>query len=64
VWDVKQECDSTGNKLSLTEIGSQVLPEVFQKIEKPLDYNNRQLKKFRQHIRELYTCAQRLIDNG
>jgi hypothetical protein len=62
VYDLRQGCDSTGKKLSWTDIGRQVLPEEFQKIKHPFVKKNRNYRKLESRIKALYADAKKLID--
>ena len=64
VYDLKQAYDRNGAKVSWVDIGREVLPEDFKKIQHPFDNENRDHKKFRGRIRELYAFARELIDNA
>jgi len=64
VYDLKQESNRNGEKRSWVDIGREVFPERFKKIEHPFDKTNKKYRKLEGQIKALYANAKKLIDTA
>ena len=64
VYDLKQAYEHKGKKMSWADIGREVLPEDFEKIKPPYNYNNKAYRKAIQHTHDLFNVAKNHIDNA